>query len=76
MATAEIIYLVLAYPKNVKDNFTNAEKVELKKLTKLLKDAVLSMSVFNELKASLQEAVDIKQGAKSPSRFFYELASH
>lgn len=26
------------------------------------------MSVFNELKASLQEAVDIKQGAKSPSR--------
>ncbi|PTR02223.1 hypothetical protein C8R30_106120 [Nitrosomonas nitrosa] len=34
------------------------------------------MSVFNELKASLQEAVDIKQGAKSPSRFFYELASH
>ena len=26
------------------------------------------MSVFNELKASLHEAVDIKQGAKSPSR--------
>jgi DNA-binding transcriptional regulator YiaG len=26
------------------------------------------MSVFNELKASLQEAVDIKQGKKSPSR--------
>ncbi len=26
------------------------------------------MSVFNELKASLQETVDIKQGAKSPSR--------
>ena len=26
------------------------------------------MSVFKELKASLQEAVDIKQGAKSPSR--------
>lgn len=40
LATAEIIYLVLAYPKNVKDNFTNAEKVKLKKLTKLLKDAV------------------------------------
>lgn len=40
LATAEIIYLVLAYPKNVKDNFTNAEKVELKKLTKLLKDEV------------------------------------
>ena len=26
------------------------------------------MSVFNELKTSLQEAVDIKQGVKSPSR--------
>ena len=26
------------------------------------------MSVFNELKASLQEAADIKQGAKSPLR--------
>ena len=26
------------------------------------------MSGFNELKASLQEAVDIKQGAKSPPR--------
>jgi hypothetical protein len=40
LATAEIIYLVLAYPKNVKDNLTNAEKAELKKLTKLLKDEV------------------------------------
>lgn len=26
------------------------------------------MSIFNELKASLQEAIDIKQGMKSPSR--------
>ncbi|SFI90220.1 NadS family protein [Nitrosomonas sp. Nm34] len=26
------------------------------------------MSIFNELKASLQEAVDIKQGAESTSR--------
>ncbi|MXS80729.1 DNA-binding transcriptional regulator YiaG, contains XRE-type HTH domain [Nitrosomonas eutropha] len=26
------------------------------------------MSIFNELKASLQEAIDIKQGVKSPSR--------
>jgi DNA-binding transcriptional regulator YiaG len=26
------------------------------------------MSVFNELKSSLQEAVDIKQGTKLPSR--------
>lgn len=40
LATAEIIYLVFAYPKNVKDNLTNAEKAELKKLTKLLKDEV------------------------------------
>ena len=40
LATAEIIYLVLAYPKNVKDNLTNTEKAELKKLTKLLKDEV------------------------------------
>ncbi|SFI90238.1 RelE toxin of RelE / RelB toxin-antitoxin system [Nitrosomonas sp. Nm34] len=40
LATAEIIYLILAYPKNVKDNLTNAEKAELKKLTKLLKGEV------------------------------------
>lgn len=40
LATAEIIYLVLAYPKNAKDNLTSTEKVELKKLTKLLKDEV------------------------------------
>jgi hypothetical protein len=37
LATAEIIYLVLAYPKNVKDNLSPSEKAELKKLTKLLK---------------------------------------
>jgi len=37
---AGTIYLVLAYPKNVKDNLTNAEKTELKKLTKLLKEEV------------------------------------
>lgn len=40
LGTAEIIYLVLAYSKNEKDNLTNAEKAELKKLTKLLKDEV------------------------------------
>ncbi len=37
LATVEIIYLVLAYPKNVKNSLSQAEKFELKKLTKLLK---------------------------------------
>lgn len=40
LATEEVIYLVMAYPKNVKDSLTGAEKAELKKLTKLLKDEV------------------------------------
>nr|WP_272903141.1 type II toxin-antitoxin system RelE/ParE family toxin [Xenorhabdus sp. Sc-CR9] len=40
LATEEIIYLVMAYPKNIKDSLTNAEKIALKKLTKLLKDEV------------------------------------
>ena len=40
LATRERIYLVLAYPKNVKDSLTHAEKTELKKLTTLLKDEV------------------------------------
>lgn len=40
LATAEIIYLILAYPKNVKDNLSHSEKSELKKLTKLLKSEV------------------------------------
>ncbi len=40
LATEEVIYLVMAYPKNTKDNLTDAEKAELKKLTKLLKDEV------------------------------------
>lgn len=40
LATAEIIYLVMAYPKNVKDSLTDAEKAELKKLTNLLKNEV------------------------------------
>jgi hypothetical protein len=40
LATAEIIYLVLAYPKNVKDSLNHTEKSELKKLTKLLKNEV------------------------------------
>ncbi len=40
LATAEIINLVLAYPKNVKDSLNHTEKYELKKLTKLLKSEV------------------------------------
>ena len=40
LATVEIIYLVLAYPKNVKDSLNQTEKSELKKLTKLLKSEV------------------------------------
>lgn len=40
LATKEIIYLIMAYPKSVKDSLTNAEKAELKKLTKLLKNEV------------------------------------
>lgn len=33
-------YLVMAYPKSIKESLTNAEKAELKKLTQLLKDEV------------------------------------
>lgn len=40
LATEEIVWFVLAYPKNVKDNLTEGEKAELKKLTQLLKDEV------------------------------------
>lgn len=40
LATAEVIWLVMAYPKNVKDSLSNAEKAELKKLTKRLRDEV------------------------------------
>ena len=40
LATAETIYLVLAYPKSVKDSLTAADKADLKKLTKLLKGDV------------------------------------
>jgi hypothetical protein len=37
LAHAEKIYLVLAYPKSVKDSLSKNEKSELKKLVKLLK---------------------------------------
>ena len=40
LATTEIIYLVMAYPKSIKDSLTDAEKAELKKLTILLKGEV------------------------------------
>ena len=40
LATQEIIYLVLAYPKSNKDTLSDAEKAELKKLTKRLKGEV------------------------------------
>lgn len=40
LATKEVIYLVMAYPKSIKDSLTDTEKSELKKLTKLLKDEV------------------------------------
>lgn len=40
LATLEVIYLVMAYPKNVKDSLTDAEKSVLKKLTQRLKDEV------------------------------------
>ena len=40
LATAEVIYLVMAYPKSTKDSITEAEKAELKKLTQRLKDEV------------------------------------
>jgi len=40
LATAETIYLILAYPKNVKDNLTPAEKAALKTLTHQLKGEV------------------------------------
>nr|WP_206674673.1 type II toxin-antitoxin system RelE/ParE family toxin [Rheinheimera pleomorphica] len=40
LATAEIIYLLLAYAKSEKDSLTAAEKAELKQLTKLLKGEV------------------------------------
>ena len=40
LATAEVIYLVMACPKSTKDSLTDAEKAALKTLTKQLKDEV------------------------------------
>lgn len=38
LASTEVIYLILAYPKSNKDSITDAEKAELKKLTQRLKE--------------------------------------
>lgn len=40
LATTEVIYLVMAYPKSTKDSLTDAEKAALKTLTQQLKDEV------------------------------------
>ncbi|WP_235814377.1 type II toxin-antitoxin system RelE/ParE family toxin [Pseudomonas syringae group genomosp. 3] len=40
LATPEVIYLVMAYPKSTKDSLTDAEKTELKLLTQKLKKEV------------------------------------
>ncbi|EFB71866.1 toxin-antitoxin system, toxin component, RelE family [Providencia rustigianii DSM 4541] len=40
LATKEIIYLIMAYPKNMKDSLTDEEKIALKKVTKILKGEV------------------------------------
>jgi hypothetical protein len=40
LATEEVIYLVMAYPKSTKVSLTDAEKTALQKLTNLLKDEV------------------------------------
>ncbi|MCW2474704.1 MULTISPECIES: type II toxin-antitoxin system RelE/ParE family toxin [unclassified Symbiopectobacterium] len=40
LATVEVIYLVLAYSKSMKESLSDAEKIELKKLTALLKGEV------------------------------------
>ena len=40
LATKEVIYLVMVYPKNVKDSLTSTDKSALKKLAKQLKGEV------------------------------------
>ncbi len=40
LATEEVIYLVMAYPKSIEDSLTDAEKSQLKRLTRLLKNEV------------------------------------
>ena len=38
LATEEVIYLIMAYPKNTKDTLTETEKAQLKKLTSVLRN--------------------------------------
>lgn len=38
LATEEVIYFIMAYPKSTRDNLNEAEKAELKKLTSVLKN--------------------------------------
>ncbi|WP_420274440.1 type II toxin-antitoxin system RelE/ParE family toxin [Enterobacter asburiae] len=38
LATEEVIYFIMAYPKSTRDSLTEAEKAELKKLTSVLKN--------------------------------------
>ncbi|MGT8859948.1 type II toxin-antitoxin system RelE/ParE family toxin [Enterobacter sp. 186315] len=45
LATREVIYFLMAYPKNVKDNLTDTEKAELRKITSLLTNTA-SSSVY------------------------------
>lgn len=40
LATKEVVYLVMAYPKSTKETLTDAQKADLKKLTKILKNEV------------------------------------
>jgi len=40
LAINEVIWLVMAYPKNTKDSLSAAEKAVLKKLTRQLKGEV------------------------------------
>ena len=40
LATKEVVYLVMAYPKSTKENLTDAEKADLQKLTKIMKNEV------------------------------------
>ncbi|MFP2468061.1 type II toxin-antitoxin system RelE/ParE family toxin [Pseudescherichia vulneris] len=40
LATEERVWLILAYPKSVKDTLSDVEKASLKKFTKLLKNEV------------------------------------
>ena len=42
LATEEVIYFIMAYPKCIKDSLTETEKAELKKLTSILKNTASS----------------------------------